>query len=113
MSDNEKRVFVLTEDNQIAIKVPKPPYAVLEINTVQEFRNIQILLGRDTAISVHLVRETVGKNEFCTASCPRCKGDIFMKKWSERDSWVLPKFCSECGQKLNWNSIHKEDWMAL
>ena len=113
MGENNERTFVLTEDNQIAIKMPKPPYAVLELNTVEEFRHIQILLAKDTDIPVHLVRESTGRGEFCTAFCPRCKVDIFMKKWSERDGWVLPKFCNECGQKLNWSSIHQEDWMPL
>lgn len=113
MEDNNARTFVLTEDNQIAIKVPKPPYAILEINTVEEFRHIQMLLAKDTPIPVHLVRETVRNNEFCTAICPRCKVDLFIKKWSEKDSWVLPKYCSECGQELNWISMHKEDWMPL
>lgn len=113
MSDNEKRIFVLTEDNQIAIKVQQHPYAVLEMNSAEEFSHIQTLLAKDAAISVDLVRESSGKVEFCTAFCPRCKTDIFMKRWSERDSWVLPKFCGECGQKLNWNSLRRGDWMAL
>ena len=109
----KKRIFVLTEDNQIAIKIPQHAYAVLEMNSAEEFRHVQTLIAKDAAISVHLVRESTGMGEFCTAFCPRCNTDIFMKRWSERDSWVLPKFCSKCGQKLNWKSLRQEDWMGL
>lgn len=107
----EKRTFVM-EDGEMAIY--REPYAVIECREARDFVYINSLILRDQANPVPLIRESNSKikKEFCTATCPHCKETIFMKDWAERDNWDLPKFCRECGQRLNWETINSDNWMS-
>lgn len=96
------------------ITVRKEPYTVIECQEARDFVYITSLVLRDGARPVHLRRESNDKikKEFCTATCPNCKETIFMKDWAERENWDLPKFCGECGQRLNWETINSDNWMS-
>ena len=107
----ENKKSFLIENGVMAIKAN--PYAVIECREARDFVYINSLVLRDRARPVHLRRESNSKikKEFCTATCPNCKETIFMKDWSERENWDLPKFCRECGQRLDWWTINSDNWM--
>ena len=106
----ETRKFCIEEEK---LYIKRELYAVLEMADQKDWLYVLNLMDRDKEKSVHLLRESVRGRDLCTASCPHCKEPIFMKYWSERESWVLRGFCGSCGQRLSWENLTREDWTAV
>lgn len=77
-----------------------PPYIVADVND-EDVQNLRELVGRAIKKKPFMIADKgFEADESSHLCCPGCKMPI-INVWSKRD--YKPRYCHNCGQKLNWN----------
>lgn len=77
-----------------------PPYTVADVND-EDVQNLQELVDRAIKKKPFMIADKgFEADESSHLCCPGCKMPI-INVWSKRD--YKPRYCHNCGQKLNWN----------
>lgn len=77
--------------------IKKEPYITIEVETEEDFKELQEAIKKQQAIKPIEVDEREDKDSYYLAFiCPACKTTVFGQPYR-------PNHCKHCGQKLDWS----------
>lgn len=82
-----------------------------EVHSARE-RNFAVYITEALNMAIEALEKQIPKkpiNEECYYICPRCRDDLGV---SDDDIFIyelsMPKYCSNCGCKLDWTEVKNE-----